>query len=286
MLAIISTIIADTPWTDWALEFRERSQPSIVVKGLELTIRALARLFPVELSELERSTGAVVAATTEVDVSGVTGEIAGREKLSELGLPLVAGETVRTADDAVNYFLKKRTPVAVKLDVRGVTHKGRLGTVTLNCGTEEQVRAAILNSERSVAAAGIEKADILGILVEEMASGLEILVGLTRVDLGAFVTVGQGGNNTGRHSFSQTFRLPISAEDLTVVLADALDVPSIAISEGRHRGAVKASNVIEALCAEFDAGALSTYATVEVNPLLVSESDAVIADVLMFTAGQ
>jgi hypothetical protein len=73
--------------------------------------------------------------------------------------------------------------------------------------------------------------------------------------------------------------LPATRPDLEKAAA-----PFLLPARGGDPGAVATLHLLERLCAEFEAGHLTGYSTVEVNPLFVSPERAAIADVLLVPA--
>jgi acyl-CoA synthetase (NDP forming) len=86
-----------------------------------------------------------------------------------------------------------RFPLAVKVLSTDIPHKSDVGGVRLNIGTEKELRSAILEVVENASAA-MPDAAIEGVLVSEMANGLEMLVGAVNdPNFGPVVTVGLGG---------------------------------------------------------------------------------------------
>jgi hypothetical protein len=170
-------------------------------------------------------------------------------------------------------------PVVVKVDLRGVPHKDRVGAVTVGCRTPADVRRAVTDSYRRMAEHGIGASQVLGILVEEQLAGTEVLVGLSQSGLGRFLTIGAGGTRAGRGSAARTMLLPATRADLENAAA-----PFLVPARAGDPGVVAALDLLERLCAEFETGGLTGYSTVEVNPLFVSPGRAAIADVLLVPA--
>jgi acyl-CoA synthetase (NDP forming) len=270
---VVSSLVV-VPWTDWMLQLRYDNPDVAVVRGIETTIRALSHLFPRGSDDDDDD-------NTEVDVPHdtesyvVLGEVEGREILSALGLPLVRGYVVRTGDEAADALSKLRPPVVVKADIVGVAHKAKLGLVHTNCWNAEEVRRVVLALNDRFDELGLRNDSVVGILVEEMALGTELLVGLTNSVLGRFLTVGVGGVDAKAGTSVRTVMLPTSCDVIQGACAEILRKRSDASD------VVAAANVIGELAFEFSEGALAQYSTVEINPLFVSGESALIADVLI-----
>lgn len=263
------------PWTDWILALRRDNPHIAVVRGIDMTIRALSRLFPVQAGlPAEPAAGAPAG-----DTAAVVGEIEGRQILSRLGLPVAAGYATASAAEAARLMRELPAPVVVKVDLRGVPHKDQVGAVTVGCRTPADVCRAVQESYRQMAEHGIGAGQVLGLLVEEQLSGTEVLVGLSHSGLGRFLTIGTGGTRAGRGSAARTVLLPATRTDLAQAAA-----PFLLPARAGDPGVVATLDLLERLCAEFETGGLTGYSTVEVNPLFVSPGRAAIADVLLVPA--
>jgi acetate---CoA ligase (ADP-forming) len=265
---VISSLV-NVPWTDWIQQVRRDNPHVAIVRGVETTIRALARLFPADPPD---PYGAGPA-STEAAAGVLVGEAEGRDLLSGLGLPLVPGRVAADEDDAVAAAAEIGDPVVVKLDVAGVAHKAELGLVTIGCRTADEVRAAVASARRSLAGHAPDAES--RILVEQMVAGSEVLVGLHRSALGVFLTVGSGGTAAGAGTRASTYRLPEKPDVLRDAVARAAGVPA------PSAGVAAATDALVALGAHMASGELDRYETVEVNPMIVSPDACWFVDVLM-----
>jgi hypothetical protein len=178
-------------------------------------------------------------------------------------------EDLASALDGLTY------PVVVKVDVAGVAHKGDIGAIVLGCSGADEVLAAARRIVARLHEQGLADA-IVGILVEEQVSGTEVLVGLTRAELGQFLTVVPGGAGTTSGDLLRTVLLPVPDQVIgTLVEAAAPD------GKAGAAGRAVATGIVRQLAAEFASGGLQEYARVEVNPLMIGDGTAVIADILM-----
>lgn len=125
--------------------------------------------------------------------SGTLGEHRSKGCLAAYGIPTVR-EVLLSADDVVK--LKETPlpfPLAVKIESADIPHKTEAGVVRLNIRTLDELKSAakdILAAARQHDA----KARIDGVLVQEMASGLEVIVGAVNDRFfGPVVVFGLGG---------------------------------------------------------------------------------------------
>jgi acetate---CoA ligase (ADP-forming) len=267
------------PWTSWSDQYR-RDHPEVpFFRGLQLTVQALAALdaagpaatWPTALAS-EPTAGRGGAAP--LDSSLVT-EIAGRRQFEALGIPVAAGADRPTADELPAALDGLTYPVVVKVDVAGAAHKGDLGAIVLGCRDAAQVLTAARRIVTRLDGLGLAGA-ITGILVEEQVTGAEVLVGLTRTELGQFLTVVPGGAGTTSGDQLRTVLLPVRDEVIGAMVEYA--APDGRAGAGGRAAAV---GIVKKIAAEFVSGGLEEYQRVEVNPLMVSDGRAVIADILM-----
>jgi acetate---CoA ligase (ADP-forming) len=272
---VISSLTT-VPWTGWVTDVRAKNPDVAIVRGLETTIRALSRLFPAQ-----RAAGGTAASRQESggdhddQLPGLVGESAGRAALARLGLPLVAGETCASVEAAADAADRIGWPVVVKLDVAGVAHRAKLGLVKVGIRDRQELETAIAAVMQSLATSGRDAASVLGILVQQQASGAEVLLGLHRSGLGSFVTVAGGGVLAGAGTFARTYLLPVTGDQLAEAISDVACLPRDA------PGCVTAVAAAATLCSQFTDGSLREYDTVEINPALISESACAFVDVLM-----
>lgn len=269
---VISSLV-NVPWTDWILEIRSENPHVAIVRGIENTIRALSRLFPDD-----DTAGHVAPGEEEAergDSSALVGESIGREVLAELGLPLVQGAVCPDAEAAVSAAHEFGYPVVVKVDVRGVAHRAKLGLVTIGCRDDDDVRRAIDDAERSMRDHGLARDEVVGILVQRQANGTEVLFGLHRSALGAFLTVSRGGVEAGPGWHASTVRLPGDPRAVRRVIAATAGI------DAEADGVQSATHAVLKLTEQFASGSLTGYETVEVNPALVSPDGCAFVDVLM-----
>ncbi|MEL7117499.1 MAG: acetate--CoA ligase family protein, partial [Pseudomonadota bacterium] len=158
------------------------------------------------------------------------------------------------------------------LKAEGLAHKTEAGGVALNIKND------------------VELSDIAetmpgdAFLLEEMISGAvaELLLGITRDEAHGYVlTLGAGGTMTELMADTVSLLLPASAEDVDTALRSLKIAPLL----NGYRGAPAAHmpSVLTAIqrIAGFVAAHHGRIEELEVNPLIVTPSRAVVADVLI-----
>ncbi len=216
-----------------------------------------------------RSGGEVARAQPET-VRGSPDEAAAKSLLAEAGLPVPAGMRAATADEAVAAAETLGDPVAVK--ALGVAHKSEAGAVKLNLRDADAVRAA------ADAMAGLGT----GLYVERMVTGgvAELIVGITRDPLfGPVMTVGTGGVLVELLKDSRTLLLPSSREDISAALRSLKMFPLLDGYRGRPKADLEAA--IDAIEKIADFALVTDVAEMDINPLIVCEKDAWVADALI-----
>jgi acyl-CoA synthetase (NDP forming) len=184
-------------------------------------------------------------------------------RLAGLGLPVPQSQLCDTVDDAAAIAEAIGGDGAVALKAAGLLHKSDHGGVVLGLRGIDEVRVA---AEEMLERVGSEA---LPFLVQEMSSGLEVLVGARRhPELGVTVTVGMGGTATEVHRDVVTVRAPV--EDPRSVLRRLRIWPLL---DG-FRGAARRD--VAALCQVITTVSQlalddATIAELDLNPVLVQE---------------
>lgn len=159
------------------------------IQGLPETVRALRAL--VRYGEaLRRPVAPIPAARGKAEnLSGPSFE----RLLASHGLIPPRSTLARTPEEAAAVAVGIGFPVAVKIASPQASHKTEVGGVALGLTEAAAVRTAAESMSRSLRARD-PKAAIDGYLVQEMVSGLEMIIGV-RADpqFGPFMIVGVGG---------------------------------------------------------------------------------------------
>jgi acyl-CoA synthetase (NDP forming) len=191
---------------------REAGVPFL--QGLPATARALHALARYGKA-LQRGFTAIPAA------GGKAENLAGSNfdrLLASHGLVAPRSALARTLDEVPALAIDIGFPVAVKIVSPQASHKTEVGGVTLNLGDAAAVRAAAGTMARSLKERNPD-AVIDGYLVQEMVSGLEMIVGV-RADpqFGPFMVVGLGGLFVEALNDIAIRLLPVDEEGATEML--------------------------------------------------------------------
>lgn len=119
-------------------------------------------------------------------------EAESKDMLRAFGVPVVREALAADADAAVETARELHGPFAIKIVSRDIAHKTEAGGVRLAVqkeGVAEAARQVIANAGKAAPDAKID-----GVLVSEMASGLEVLIGVVNdPNFGPAVALGLGG---------------------------------------------------------------------------------------------
>jgi acetate---CoA ligase (ADP-forming) len=277
---VVSSLVAQEQ-TDWCRAFAARYQHVWVVQEIGVTCRALAALLGSAASRPPPPFSASRTHQAALGGRAPLSEAAGRELLVAAGLPVVPGHLCRSEVELRAATRRLGFPLVVKAVLPGVAHKARVGGVSIGLCNVEAVVTAGRQMRDACAAAGLVAE---GILVEEMVTGTELLVGLTRdVHYGPAVTIGVGGDLADTGIGHATEVLPLGGRSAVGgLLASAGLAPALA---GWGVSGNRLISYLLRLCDAFTTGNLASFAAVEINPLFVTRDGRVLAgDVLVYPA--
>lgn len=249
----------------------------------ERAIKMLAALRPSLTSHVSRlvTSDGKRKSTARSILSGYQGLIPENvigELFAHYGIPLPEQKIAQTEEDAVKIAQEIGYPVIAKISSPQIIHKTDVGGIRAHLLTERDVRDgfnAIMSNVKEKA----PHADIRGVLIQKfLPAGNEFIVGSTRdASFGHLVMVGMGGIYTELLS-DTAFRIaPVAAEEGYRMLADLTAWKVLLGMRGKGQSDIDGlCRVIEALsqmvtdCPEI--------ADIDINPVIVGESDVAIAD--------
>jgi acyl-CoA synthetase (NDP forming) len=203
-----------------------------------------------------------------------------KDVLRAFGIPVVREVFVPVDTDAAAAARDLNEPFAVKIVSRDIPHKTDAGGVKLRVtrdGLADAVAVVTANSAKAVPGAKIN-----GVLISEMAQGLETLIGIINDEsFGPVVALGLGGVLTEVLK-DITYRVaPFGLETAREMIAD---LRGAKLFDG-HRGAPAADKeaLANALVAasQMAAALKGRLKEADINPLFVAPSGAVAADALI-----
>ena len=224
--------------------------------------------------DVDRAEIASAQARTEIETNGPgwIGPAQARALLAPYGA-VTSGLVVQGPALAALAGQEIGFPVAVKVADPAVVHKSELGLVRPGLSTAEDVRAA---AQLMADAMHDENVDLL---VQPMASGIEIVIGIVRdPGLGPLVMVGAGGTATDLWQDRRLLMAPVTRADAVHALRSLKIWPLLA----GYRGEPPA-DVEGLLDLVVSVGSLARevpeLAELDLNPVLVGASGSVLVDV-------
>ena len=213
-------------------------------------------------------------------------EAAARDLLASSGVPVVPGELVNSADDAVAAAGRLGLPVVLKVCSAQIAHKSDIGGVAVGPGSEEEIRAAYAR----VRAAGeaVPGARIDGVLVSPMRTGgVELIAGVTAdPTFGPVLAVGLGGVWVEVLRDTSLRMLPVDPREVKRMLAELRGSPLL--TGGRGGRPVDLDALAEVICLVGDTAVRldGSLRALEVNPLWADGNRIEALDVLVVTSGR
>ena len=207
-------------------------------------------------------------------------EASGKALLAQFGINVPKTAVITDVGEVERALSAMKLPVVVKVVSPEILHKSDAGGVRVGLGSADEVRQAI--SEMS-ALPKIQWARVEGWLIEEMVpAGQEMVVGgLRDPQFGPLVMVGLGGVFVEVLA-DVAFRIcPITRLDAEEMIDDLKGAAILKGARGRKPASREA--IVDALLKiGGEGGLLMSHAAdiseADVNPLIVSETDAVAVD--------
>ena len=209
------------------------------------------------------------------------GEYESKRCLAAYGIPIAHELVLTPAAIAALKESPLKFPLAVKIDSLDIPHKTEAGAVRLNVRSLDELKA---RAAEVVASAKHHKpaARVNGVLLAEMASGIEVIIGVVNDQyFGPVVMFGLGGVFTELLK-DVTYRFaPFDIETAREMIAE---IKSSALLTG-YRGS--AALAVDALADAISRVSLlaadhaERIAEIDVNPLFVSASGVIAADALI-----
>jgi acyl-CoA synthetase (NDP forming) len=205
----------------------------------------------------------------DLPAAGTLGEHRSKQLLARYGIPVVNERLLTEAEVDALQASPLSFPLAVKIESPDVPHKTEAGAVRLNvadlAGLKQGAREVIAAAQRYRPGARIE-----GVLVQEMASGLEVIVGAVNdAFFGPAVAFGLGGVFTElmkdvTHRFA-----PFDEATAREMIAEIKGAPLLTGYRGQPALDVTALAATLARLSQLIADHADRIAEIDVNPLFV-----------------
>jgi len=214
--------------------------------------------------------------------AGVVGTIEATRLLAACGVSSAAIALAQDPEEAARAALQLGLPVAVKIESRDILHKTEADGVRLGLGDVDAVRAASV-AVLAAAKAHDATARVDGLIVQKMAQGhVEFVLGLKHdPSFGPVLMAGLGGILVEVMKDVAFRRCPVTPAEAEAML-DELRGKAM-LGGVRGKPPVDRRALVELLCAvsRFGAAAGARLEEVDLNPVLLSPTDAVAVDCVM-----
>ncbi|RPJ47414.1 MAG: CoA-binding protein [Betaproteobacteria bacterium] len=224
---------------------------------------------------------AVAPQQLDLPAAGTLGEHAAKALLQAYGIP-VTGETL-LAPDAIEKLgaAPLPFPLAVKVESADIPHKTEAGVIRLNITSLDGLKQA---AREVLAAAKQYKPDarIGGVLVQQMAAGEEVILGVVNdPHFGPVIAFGLGGVFTEiMHDVTHRFA-PFDCETATAMIHEIKGVRLLQGYRGRPPCDIAALADALSRLSLLAADHADRIAEIDINPLFVNAAGVVAADALV-----
>lgn len=211
--------------------------------------------------------------------SGTLSEHEAKQVLSDADIPVVQEHLAADVEEAVQYANDIGYPVIMKVDSRDIQHKSDIGAVT-DAHDEEEIRKRYDLLMDNVEAHAPD-ATVNGVLVGEMLSGQELIVGVNRdPDFGHVIMFGLGGVFVEVLHDVQFRSIPITQYDAHQMV-DGMKTREL-LDGVRGDDPVDIDAIIDVLLAVSDlVEEQPEIMELDINPLFAHDQGAVAADALI-----
>ena len=247
------------------------------LQGLEDGLRAVAHVARYGIAKSQVSVGDMQLPQVPVTPDSCThiDEYSVKQQLTEAGLRTPRHWLVRENEEQ----LPDNGKVVLKALVPGLLHKSEAGAVNLGIPFS-QLAHAIAHMKQKLKTQQLEPE---GFLVEEMIDGViaELLIGIRRIPgVGLVLTIGIGGTLVELLGDSVTVILPCNRERIESALNSLKLAPTLSGYRGNQPAEMSnALDTIEALITFVEGS--EDIIELEINPLLLTPTEAVIADAVL-----
>jgi acyl-CoA synthetase (NDP forming) len=243
------------------------------LQGLEPTLRAMNALW--FYARRQGQPPAALSPAPASDLSPATLDAT----LARYGVALPASRAVATPAEAQDAAEAIGFPVALKIRSPDILHKTEAGGVRLDLRSRAEVAdaaAALIAAARATR----KGARIEGVLVQQMACGVEAIVGARSDALyGPLLLIGAGGVLVELARDVALRLLPVAAPDISAMI-DGLRLNQLLVGYRGRAAADRSALERTALAlARFYLDHRSRIADIEINPLMVGPAGAIAVDV-------
>ena len=233
------------------------------------------RLLPRRMPEVSTPKG------LDLPAGAVTlNEAESKAVLQRFGIPVAKEVFVATGTDAAAAAKGLKAPFAVKIVSRDIAHKTEAGGVKLDVAPDalaDAVRTVTANAAKAVPGAKVD-----GVLVSEMAQGIEALIGIINDEsFGPVVALGLGGVLTEVLK-DVTYRIaPFDIETAREMIADLRGAKLFDGYRGKSAGDKEALAQALVAASQMAAALAPRLKEADINPVFVGPDGVMAADALV-----
>jgi len=191
--------------------------------------------------------------------------------LRSAGLTVSKGIWARRIDAALHAAEKIGYPVVGKIVSPTIIHKSDVGGVVIGIDNEKMLR--------NIFQRFAQMENFSGMLVEEMLSGIELIVGAkTDFQFGPVILVGIGGTGVELYQDTSIRMAPITPEDVVSMLKG---LKARRLMEGYRGTAPVSIEKVTGLLSAFSDLVMKLegwFQSIDLNPVICSATDAIVAD--------
>jgi acetate---CoA ligase (ADP-forming) len=208
-------------------------------------------------------------------------EVESKALLTAYGIASTREAPIADGESFVGKLARLHPPFAVKVLSRDIAHKSDVGGVKLGIrdmiAVEDAAREVIANARKAKPDAKID-----GVLVSEMASGIEVLIGVINDPaFGPTVALGLGGVLT-EVLRDVTYRIaPFGVEDARDMISELKGAKLFAGYRGQPAGDTEALAQMLVQVSQMAMALQDRLAEMDINPVFVGPKGAVAADALV-----
>ena len=261
-LALVSTLSENIPEQ---VSFKLLESNIITLHGLDTALAAISA----SSSNQKPMNPKPIFLSNPTGKSTLVDEYVAKKSLEKYGLKIPKTEKCLLSDA---HFISDQIGYPVVLKALGSAHKSELGEVFLNLENQKAVKNAVKKIYKK------------HVIVEKMISDaiIELLVGIVHDPAhGMLLTIGAGGILTEIVSDTSSLLLP-SSEDEVLKCFNQLKVSKI-VKGYRGFSGVDVNKIVDAIMKiqEFVLDNRDKVFEIEINPLLVTSSEVIVADALI-----
>ena len=203
-----------------------------------------------------------------------------KRALQSAGIAVPRSGWARTLDQARDAAAAIGFPVVAKLVSPGALHKSEVGGVTVGIADNAALEA-VYGRYRTFE-------PFHGVLVEEMVSGIELIIGMKNdFQFGPVILLGMGGTGVEVYRDTAIRMAPLTAPDVRAMLGD---LKAGAVLKGYRGAAPVNQEALIDLVLRFSALAMELaeeVSSIDLNPVMCNERACIVADarIVLTTSG-